>query len=202
MKKIFKIVSMSLMANMLMVSMVLAAPLGGDNSTVVSQRVTQGILSQEAPADVALTDIIASTVIETSTGTAAQYKVDNARGSQTYTPWTSTVTVSNLANGTNVIPFLDDKNSNSSVYYLKVKNLSNNSGAYPNGVAIVNATDTALAENGSTSVSSPFTVLASSGGTNKKDGTGRFQADIDIKVMVPANTAEYDYTSTMTFTVS
>lgn len=181
------------------VSVAMGAPVSGDNSTVVTQKINAGTLTIQAPVDVELPAVTASTQVETTNVTATDLLVDDARGNKSPAGWTLTATMSKLTSAADpevFIPFVDVNNSNANDYKLTPQNLQQHNNASLTGVSLGSAEE--LGENGSTGVSNPKNIVSAVA----TKGKGRFSNDIKIDLKVPANSvAAQDYTSTVTFTI-
>lgn len=199
--KLNKLIAISSMIGLLIsnVGVAMAAPVTGDNTTVVTTRINGGTLTIQAPADVVLPAVSASTQVEASTVTATDFKVDDARGTKTPAGWTVTATMSKLksiADSTTSIPFVDVNSSNANDYKLTPQNLQQSNNASLTGVTLGSADE--LIENDTTGISNPKTIVSSS----STHGNGRYSNDIKIDLKVPANSvAADDYSSTVTFTI-
>ena len=184
MKKTIKALACLTLGLFLAVNVVAEAPLTGDTTTVVTQKVKPGTLSLQSPGDVVMPEITASTVNQTLQASASNWVVDDARGkkSSEQPGWSLTVSATD---------FSDGAGSN-----IPVTNLS----VVPANLAIIsgNTDEVSLGTNHTFSSGSDQTTVAAAS-TGK--GKGRFSGDLDLSLVVPANSDAADYTSTMTFTV-
>jgi len=163
-----------------------AAPLNNDTITKITQRLVAGSLTFQAPADVALPDITVSTDQQTVTGTASEWKVDDARGHKpSQAPgWSLTMTSTNLSDGAqeeSVIPVTG--------LTITPTNLTANSGSL-NGVSL-----------GSSHTFSSTSDQATIATATSTHGRGNFQGDIDFSWIIPANSDAATYQATWTFTL-
>jgi len=163
--------------------------LGNDNTTVVSLVANGGLLTHQAPADVSLGTIITSTNDQTVTGTATGYIVDNARGyNSTDEPgWSVTATFTDMTSTKGTIDVTN--------FTVTPANLTANSGSATN---VTLGSATTLSDTDDDGTSDPFTWVTAAAGA----GIGRYTSNLNLSLVVPANTPAGDYSSTVTITIS
>lgn len=199
MRHLDKVMLLALAGYLTLAPVVMAAPLTGDAATMVTQRVHAGVLTLQAPGDVDMGTITVSTQVESTTATAENFMVDDARGKKNPAGWSAVVTMTNFSGTaddatTVTIPFVDTVAAHNN-YTLSPLNLVEYNGADP-GVVLGSAEE--LTESTTAGLSNPKTVMTAAAG----EGQGRYGSDMQIDLRVPANSAAADYTSTMTFTVA
>jgi hypothetical protein len=182
-----KKIGLFLLAVIFVVQPAVAAPLNNDTTTVATQRIIAGALTLQAPSDVTFSDITVSTVNQTVTGNASGWKVDDARGLKTSQQpgWSLTASATNFTDGDPVEP--------SSI---AVTNLT----VTPSSLSTISGSSTGVSLGSAhtfTSSSDQTAVAVASGG----NGRGRYQGDLGLSLVVPANTPASTYSSTVTFTV-
>ncbi|MGI5826558.1 MAG: WxL domain-containing protein [Patescibacteria group bacterium] len=208
MNKFTKIFVLGLTVYLSVVPAAVAAPLldeqgNMDSDTVVTQKVTEGGLTLKAPENISLEEIVASTQIETTTGTLEDFLVDDARGKKTPIGWDATVTMTKFAGTTQLegeavsIPFVDPVTGLPN-YKLTPQTPVPYNGA-DDGVSSGIPADLVekVDDENHTGVSEAVTVMRAEQG----EGQGRYGVDLKIDLKVPANSAAAEYVSTMTFTV-
>ena len=179
----------------LLASPVMAAPLNNDDATVFQQGILAGALTLQAPADVTLADITVSSEQQAVEGEMADWKVDDARGHKpaAIPGWSLTMTASDLTD-THLAP---EEVSNIDVTNLTVT---------PNDAQAFFSADvadmslggaTALLDTGDDGTSDAATIATAAA----LYGRGRFQGDVEMDWIIPANSDATTYRSTMTYTL-
>ncbi len=173
-----------------------AGALNDDDTTLVSQGINAGALTMQAPADVTLPDITVSSEQQAVTGEMADWKVDDARGHKpaAVPGWSLTMTASDLSDA-HLSP---TETSSIDVTNLTVTPNDGEAffGAVVGDLSLGSATVMADADDNGTS--DAVTV----GTAPVTKGRGRFQGDVSMDWVIPANSDSTTYRSTMTFTVS
>ena len=179
----------------LLASPVMAAPLNNDDATVFQQGILAGALTLQAPADVTLADITVSSEQQAVEGEMADWKVDDARGHKpaAIPGWSLTMTASDLTD-THLAP--------GEVSNIDVTNLT----VTPNDAQAFFSADvadmslggaTALLDTGDDGTSDAATIATAAA----LYGRGRFQGDVSMDWVIPANSDATTYRSTMTYTL-
>ena len=163
--------------------------LGNDNTTVVSLVANGGLLTHQAPSDVSLGTIVTSTNDQTVTGTATGYVVDNARGyNSTDEPgWSVTATFTDMTSTKGTIDVTN--------FTVTPANLVANSGSAAN---VTLGSSTTLTDTDDDGTSDAFTWVTAAAGS----GIGRYTSNLNLSLVIPANTPAGDYSSTVTITIS
>jgi len=182
---------------------VLAGALNDDVTTVVNQGVNAGALTMQAPDDVTMDDVTVSSESQTVGGgafsgdgasnEANNWKVDDARGHKpTLRPgWSLTVVADDFSDGDaeesviDVTNLTTTPNDAEAFFSAVVGEMSLGSAA-----AFADADD-----NGTSDANTVATAAA-------QNGRGRFQGDLGLTLVVPANTDAVDYSTTLTYTIS
>lgn len=187
MNKFAKTLILGLAVYLSMVPSVAAAPLNNDGITIVSLKANPGALTIQAPEDVNLGVITSSTEEQFVDGLAEDWAIDDARGTKlSQSGWDMTVMSSDFSDGE------EEGASIISVSNLTVKpiDLTAASGSLE-GVSLGS-------EHTFDNTSDQATVVTA--GINS--GKGQYHGNLELHLVVPANSDAANYTATMTFTVS
>ena len=184
-------------------SPVLAVVLNDDVTTVVNQGVNAGVLSMQAPDDVTMDDVTVDSNTQTvgggsftgdgATNEANNWKVDDARGHKlSLRPgWDLTVVAEDFSDGAGEESVIDVTNltttpNDPQAFY----------GAVVGEMDLGAAAAFTDADNDGTSDANTVATA------NATEGRGRFQGDLGLTLVVPANTDAADYSTTLTYTIS
>lgn len=170
-------------------------------TTGVTLGVGAGALTFTAPTAVTLGAITASTVNQTTTGEAANWIVDDARGVKTATTpgWSLTASATDFADvaGTSTI---DVTNLKVTPNELERRNGTTSAYASYSGsqAALANISGVTLTDTDNNGTSDTVSVAIATLG----NGKGNYQGDLGLSLLVPADSDAVTYNSTITFTVS
>ncbi len=193
--------SLVLLANA--ASPILAVALNDDVTTVVNQGVNAGALTMQAPDDVTMDDVTVSSDTQTVGGgafsgdgdsnEANNWKVDDARGHKpTLRPgWSLTVVADDFSDGDAEESVIDVTNLTTTPNDAEAFFSANVADMSLGGAAAFTDADDDGTSDANSVASAPATK-----------GRGRFQGDVGLTLVVPANTDAVEYSTTLTYTVS